>query len=109
MAFHDTNKTGALVAAHHERRRGPAEIWIVGTGLVELVGSLMTAVFALVENFSLRISVFMTGVAFAILVVFGLILNKAVGTIRPIFSALARALTPRSPGVSPNRWRGCAW
>ena len=36
---------------------------LIGTGLVELVGSLMTAAFALVVL--LRISVFMTAVAFA--------------------------------------------
>jgi ABC-type multidrug transport system fused ATPase/permease subunit len=86
VAFHDTNKTGALVARIMSDVEGLRNL--VGTGLVELVGSLMTAVFALI--ILLRISVFMTGVAFAILVVFGLILNKAVGTIRPIFRARSR-------------------
>ena len=60
----------------------------MGTGLVELVGSLMTASFALIVL--LRISVFMTAVAFAILVAFGLALNKAIGTIRPIFRARSK-------------------
>ncbi len=45
LSPHDTNKTGALVA-RNERRRRPGDL--VGTGLVELVGSLMTASFALV-------------------------------------------------------------
>jgi ABC-type multidrug transport system fused ATPase/permease subunit len=86
IAFHDTNKTGALVARIMSDVEGLRNL--VGTGLVELVGSLMTASFALV--ILLRISAFMTGVAFAILVVFGFILNKAVGTIRPIFRARSR-------------------
>ena len=86
VAFHDTNKTGALVARIMSDVEGLRNL--VGTGLVELVGSFMTASFALV--ILLRISTFMTGVAFAILLVFGLILNKAVGTIRPIFRARSR-------------------
>jgi ABC-type multidrug transport system fused ATPase/permease subunit len=86
VAFHDTNKTGALVARIMSDVEGLRNL--VGTGLVELVGSLMTAVFAFI--ILLRISVFMTGVAFAILVAFGVVLNKAVGTIRPIFRARSR-------------------
>ena len=86
VAFHDTNKTGALVARIMSDVEGLRNL--VGTGLVELVGSFMTATFAFV--ILLRISVFMTALAFAILVVFGLILNRAVGTIRPIFRARAR-------------------
>ncbi len=86
VAFHDTNKTGALIARIMSDVEGLRNL--VGTGLVELVGSVMTAIIALV--ILLRISVFMTGVAFAILLGFGLILNKAVGTIRPIFRARSR-------------------
>jgi len=86
VAFHDTNKTGALVARIMSDVEGLRNL--VGTGLVELVGSVMTAIIALV--ILLRISAFMTGVAFAILVVFGFILNQAVGTIRPIFRARSR-------------------
>ena len=86
VTFHDTNKTGALVARIMSDVEGLRNL--VGTGLVELVGSIMTAVLAFV--ILLRISVFMTAVAVAILVVFGLILNKAVGTIRPIFRARSR-------------------
>ena len=86
VTFHDTNKTGALVARIMSDVEGLRNL--VGTGLVELVGSVMTAIFALIVL--VRISVFMTVVAVAILVVFGLILNKAVGTIRPIFRARSR-------------------
>lgn len=86
ISFHDTNKTGNLVARIMSDVEGLRNL--MGTGLVELVGSLMTASFALVVL--LRISVFMTAVAFAILLAFGLALNKAIGTIRPIFRARAK-------------------
>ena len=86
ISFHDTNKTGNLVARIMSDVEGLRNL--MGTGLVELVGSLMTASFALVVL--LRISVFMTAVAFAILVAFGFALNKAIGTIRPIFRARSK-------------------
>jgi subfamily B ATP-binding cassette protein MsbA len=86
ISFHDTNKTGNLVARIMSDVEGLRNL--MGTGLVELVGSLMTASFALIVL--LRISVFMTAVAFAILVAFGLALNKAIGTIRPIFRARSK-------------------
>jgi subfamily B ATP-binding cassette protein MsbA len=58
---------------------------LVGTGLVEFVGGLMTAVFALV--YLIHASVLLTGVAFSILLVFGFGISKAFSTIRPIFRA----------------------
>ena len=94
VAFHDTNKTGALVARIMSDVEGLRNL--VGTGLVEFVGSLMTAVFALV--ILLRISAFMTGVAVAILLVFGLILNKAIGTIRPDLPRARRRLNAEVTG-----------
>src|SRR3984893_16593546 len=86
ISFHDTNKTGNLVSRIMSDVEGLRNL--MGTGLVELVGSLMTASFALVVL--LRISAFMTAVAFAILVAFGFALNKAIGTIRPIFRARSK-------------------
>ena len=86
ISFHDTNKTGNLVARIMSDVEGLRNL--MGTGLVEFVGSLMTASFALIVL--LRISVFMTAVAFAILLAFGLALNKAIGTIRPIFRARSK-------------------
>jgi ABC-type multidrug transport system fused ATPase/permease subunit len=86
VSFHDANKTGNLVSRIMTDVEGLRNL--LGTGLVELVGSLMTASFALVVL--LRISVFMTLVAFAILVSFGFGLNKAIGTIRPIFRARSK-------------------
>lgn len=81
VAFYDANKTGALVSRIMSDVEGVRNL--VGTGLVELAGGLMTAVIALA--YLLRVSVTMTGVALAILLVFGFALNKAFKTIRPIF------------------------
>ena len=86
ISFHDTNKTGNLVSRIMTDVEGLRNL--MGTGLVELVGSLMTACFALIVL--LRISVFMTAVAFGILLAFGFALNKAIGTIRPIFRARSK-------------------
>ena len=86
IAFHDTNKTGNLVSRIMSDVEGLRNL--MGTGLVELVGSLMTASFALIVL--LRISAFMTAVASAILLAFGFGLNKAIGTIRPIFRARSK-------------------
>jgi ABC-type multidrug transport system fused ATPase/permease subunit len=86
VAFHDANKTGMLVTRIMTDVEGLRNL--VGTGLVELVGSLMTAVFALIVL--LRISVFMTAIATAILVAFAFGLNKAIGTVRPIFRARSK-------------------
>ncbi len=83
VAFYDANKTGALVSRIMSDVEGVRNL--VGTGLVEFVGGLMTAVIALV--YLLHTSVIMTGVAFGILLVFGFGINKAFATIRPIFRA----------------------
>jgi len=86
ITFHDVNKTGNLVSRIMTDVEGLRNL--MGTGLVELVGSLMTASFALI--ILLRISVFMTTVASAILIAFAFGLNKAIGTIRPIFRARSK-------------------
>jgi ABC-type multidrug transport system fused ATPase/permease subunit len=83
VAFYDANKTGALVSRIMSDVEGVRNL--IGTGLVEFAGGLMTAVIALV--ILIRTSVTMTGVAFAILLVFGYGINKAFATIRPIFRA----------------------
>jgi subfamily B ATP-binding cassette protein MsbA len=86
ITFHDANKTGALVTRVMSDVEGLRNL--IGTGLIEFVGSLMTAVFALIVL--LKISVLMTGVAFGILIAFGIGLNKAIGTIRPIYRARSK-------------------
>lgn len=83
IAFYDANKTGVLVSRIMSDVEGVRNL--IGTGLVEFAGGLLTATLALI--YLLRISVTMTLVAFGVLVVFGFGLNKAFSTIRPIFRA----------------------
>lgn len=83
VSFYDANKTGVLVSRIMSDVEGVRNL--IGTGLVEFVGGLMTAVFALI--YLLRASAMMTGVAFSIILVFGLFISKAFKTIRPIFRA----------------------
>ena len=86
VTFHDSNKTGALVTRIMTDSEGLRNL--VGTGLVEFAGSIITACLAL--WFLLRISAFMTAVAAAILLIFALALNVAIGRIRPIFRARSK-------------------
>src|SRR6184192_258232 len=83
ISFYDANKTGALVSRIMSDVEGVRNL--IGTGLVEFVGVLMTAIIALV--YLIHTSVTMTSVAFSILLVFGYGINKAFATIRPIFRA----------------------
>ncbi|OLD79553.1 MAG: ABC transporter permease [Acidobacteria bacterium 13_1_20CM_58_21] len=83
ISFYDANKTGALVSRIMSDVEGVRNL--IGTGLVEFVGGIMTAVIALV--YLIHTSVTMTAVAFGILLVFGYGINKAFATIRPIFRA----------------------
>ncbi len=81
VAYYDANKTGALVSRIMSDVEGVRNL--IGTGLVEFLGGLLTAVIALVVL--LRISPVMTAVAFGLLLVSTLSLRKAFGVIRPIF------------------------
>src|SRR5207248_6558444 len=81
--YYDAHKTGELVSRIMSDVEGIRNL--IGTGLVEFLGGLMTAVLALV--ILLKISALMTVVAFGILLVFGFGINKAFSTIRPIFRA----------------------
>ncbi len=83
ISFYDANKTGVLVSRIMSDVEGVRNL--IGTGLVEFVGGLMTAIFALV--YLIHTSVTMTALAFGILLVFGVGINKAFKTIRPIFRA----------------------
>jgi subfamily B ATP-binding cassette protein MsbA len=81
IRYYDANKTGALVARIMSDVEGVRNL--VGTGLVELIGGLFTAVIAFA--LLIRINATLTFVAIGFLVVFGLILQKAFRSIRPIF------------------------
>ena len=80
VTFHDANKTGALVSRIMTDVEGVRNL--LGTGLVEFFGGVLTAIIALVVL--LRTSVVMTSIAFGFLVAFGLVMSRAFGTIRPI-------------------------
>src|SRR6202142_1383436 len=81
ISFHDSTKSGVLVSRIMTDVEGVRNL--IGTGLVDLVGGLLTAGIALVVLF--RISALMTAVAFGFLLCFALALKKAFQTIRPIF------------------------
>jgi subfamily B ATP-binding cassette protein MsbA len=81
VAYYDSNKTGALVSRIMSDVEGVRNL--IGTGLVEFAGGLLTAAIALVVL--VGISPTMTGLAFALMVILGLALRKAFATIRPIF------------------------
>ena len=83
ISFYDATKTGALVSRIMSDVEGLRNL--IGTGLVQFVGGVLTALFALV--ILLRISVAMTLVAAVILTIFGLLMRHAFKTIRPIFRA----------------------
>jgi subfamily B ATP-binding cassette protein MsbA len=83
VAYYDSNKTGVLVSRIMSDVEGVRNL--VGTGLVEFVGGMLTATFASI--ILLRISVFMTALACAILLGFGLFLRYSFKVIRPIFRA----------------------
>ena len=81
VAFYDTNKTGSLVSRIMSDVEGVRNL--LGTGLVDFVGGLVTSGIALV--LLLRTSAQMTLIAVGSFVCFGIALNKAFATIRPIF------------------------
>ena len=81
VAFFDANRTGALVSRIMSDVEGVRNL--VGTGLVEFVGGLLTAVLAFV--FLMRSSHRMTLIVFAVIVAFVIVLQNAFKTIRPIF------------------------
>ncbi len=81
VAFFDNQKSGALVARIMSDAEGVRNL--VGTGFVQLLGGMLTAVVAFV--ILLNINVTLTFVALVPMALFGLISLKAFGFIRPIF------------------------
>jgi subfamily B ATP-binding cassette protein MsbA len=81
VAYYDANKAGVLVSRIMTDVEGVRNL--VGTGLVEFLGGILTAVFSLI--FLLRISAVLTCVALLFIAFFALGLRQAFGRIRPIF------------------------
>ncbi len=86
VAFYDENRTGTLVARIMTDVEGVRNL--IGTGLVEFLGGLLTAGFAFA--YLIFLSVKMTLLTFCILILFALILQRAFKTIRPIFRERAK-------------------
>jgi subfamily B ATP-binding cassette protein MsbA len=81
IRFFDNQKSGALVSRIMNDVEGVRNI--VGTGLVQLVGGIITAVISLV--LLIRISPLMTLYVLVPIAIFGIISLKAFAYIRPIF------------------------
>lgn len=86
VAFYDENRTGTLVARIMTDVEGVRNL--VGTGLLDFVGGVLTATIVFVVLISINVR--MTVLTVAILLVFGLILQRAFKTIRPIFRERAK-------------------
>jgi ABC-type multidrug transport system fused ATPase/permease subunit len=81
VTYFDANKTGQLVSRIMSDVEGMRNL--IGTGLIEFFGGLLTAVCSLVVL--LRISPLMTGISAGVVIAFGLTMGRAFKTIRPIF------------------------
>jgi len=86
IAFYDENRTGTLVARIMTDVEGVRNL--VGTGLLDFVGGVLTAVIVFVVLVSINGR--MTGLTVVILLLFGAILQRAFKTIRPIFRERAK-------------------
>ncbi|MFY9690590.1 MAG: ABC transporter ATP-binding protein [Candidatus Acidiferrales bacterium] len=83
VAYYDANKTGVLVSRIMSDVEGIRNL--IGTGLIDFFGGIMTAVFALV--YLLHVSVSMTAAAFVAVLAFGFGLSRALKKIRPMYRA----------------------
>src|SRR5215471_19245180 len=81
VRYYDANKTGALVSRIMSDVEGVRNL--VGTGLVEFIGGIFTAIIAF--TLLLKINATLTFLALGFLGIFGVILQKAFKSIRPIF------------------------
>ncbi len=81
VTYFDANKSGQLVSRIMSDVEGVRNL--IGTGLVEFLGGLVTGVLALA--IMLWLSPGMTLVTVASLAVFGVVLVRAMGKLRPIF------------------------
>ncbi len=81
VSYYDANKSGTMVSRIMNDVEGVRNL--VGTGLVDFVGGVVTAVIALV--LLMRISSLMTILALSFVIIFVVVLQKAFVSIRPIF------------------------
>jgi len=86
VAYYDENRTGTLVARIMSDVEGIRNL--VGTGLVEFVGGLLTAVLAFIYLLHRSVSVTLT--VFSVVGAFVFVLQYAFKVIRPIFRERAK-------------------
>ncbi len=86
LRYFDSTKVGALVSRIMSDVEGVRNL--IGTGLIDFAGGLLTAVVAL--GYLMHISPLMTAIAFGSLSVFALTLRKSFKIIRPIFRERSR-------------------
>lgn len=86
LNYYDSNKTGSLVSRIMSDVEGIRNL--IGTGLVEFCGGVLTAILAL--GFLLKFNAQMTGIAIGFLVVLMVALSRAFKVIRPIFRERAK-------------------
>jgi ATP-binding cassette, subfamily B, putative efflux pump len=81
ISYFDNNKSGALVSRIMSDVEGVRNL--VGTGLVQLFGGLLTSILSLI--LMINISPMMTLYVLGPVIIFGIVALKAFGYIRPIF------------------------
>ena len=86
IVYFDAHKSGDLATRIMNDAEGLRNL--IGTGLIEFVGGLLTALLAVA--LMLRLSPAMTLVSVGALLLFGLVLGRAFGTLRPIFRERGR-------------------
>lgn len=86
ISFYDANRAGSLVSRIMSDVEGVRNL--IGTGLVNFVGGILTAVLAFV--YLMHISPRITLAAFGLILIFVLILRYAFKVIRPIFRERGR-------------------
>lgn len=86
VAYYDENRSGTLVARIMTDVEGVRNL--IGTGLLDFGGGILTAIFAFV--YLVHLSPMMTLLSFTVLAIFALVLKRAFGLIRPIFRARAQ-------------------
>ncbi len=81
VRYYDANKTGALISRIMTDVEGVRNL--IGTGLVEFVGGILTAIVAF--GLLLKINLTLTCTILIFVSVFGVLVSKAFSYIRPIF------------------------
>jgi len=86
VRYFEQTKSGALLSRVMNDAEGLRNL--VGNGLVEVVGGMVTAVFALGYLFYLNVK--LTVIALSVLLLFGFIMQRAFRTLRPLFRERSR-------------------